>query len=104
MSRDEYGSADVMEGWHLARRWALLKRRVLGLRREREECECYEPGNASDYDGVPACWSYELAGHPALEVSEWCGPCQRNQARYLYRQYTQKALAQVQRKLLKALA
>lgn len=102
----EVAVADVMYSWNLARRWAALKTRVLRLRREREKCEAYEPSGFG-YAGEPVCWDAampradEIAG---LEFSEWCGACQRNQARYLYRQYTQKALAGVQRKLLRALA
>lgn len=100
---DQFDIEDVMEGWNLARRWATLRRRVLSLRREREKCEAEEPAYMG-CDGVPPCWAAGQDGRTELWFSEWCGPCQRNQARYLYRQYTQKALTQAQRKLLKALA
>lgn len=95
------------EPLELARRWATLKARVLRLRREREECEEAEPGDPGNYDGVPPCWTVGMDGHhgmtqDGLVFSEWCGPCKRNQARYLYRQYTQRTLSRVQRKLLKA--
>ena len=88
-----------------ASRWVVLKTRVLRLRREREKCESYEPATFG-YDGEPECWAAGMDGRhgqnqTALEFSEWCGACQRNQARYLYRQYTQKAMAKAQRKLLK---
>ena len=90
------------EPLELARRWATLKARVLRLRRAREECEAAEPAeDETGAPGVPPCWSLSES---QADFSEWCGPCQRNQARYLYRQYTQRALWSVQRRLLKAFA
>ena len=84
--------------------WAVTKRRILELKRERESCEVeYTGSGAYDDPSEPACYN-TMRGDRATPTDEWCGPCQRNQARYLLRCYFQKKLASLQRLLLKAVA
>lgn len=81
------------------RRWATLKNRVLEMKRHRERCEAEEPGCMGDPMGTPPCWD---APADDLEFSEWCGPCQRNRAKYLYREFTAKALRSLERSMRQA--
>jgi hypothetical protein len=109
---------NVLRAADMAQRWGSLKTRVLALKAEREDCALDDYTETDDEgrthrerlggpsDGEP-CRAVALLqgedplfdGRP-LTFAEWCGPCQRNEARYRLRQLLQRKLRDAGRRML----
>ncbi len=86
----------VVRAADMALRWGGLKARINALRSEREDCAtddvpCRERSSDSSED------EFDFR---ALAFAEWCGECQRNEARYRLRLLLQRKLRDVQRRML----
>jgi len=96
---------NVLRAAEMAQRWGSLKRRVLDLKAEREDCD----GTNEELDGGDVCRLKEEAakgddalfsGGPMLAFAAWCGPCQRNEARFLLRRLLERKLRDAGRRML----